>query len=263
MIELFLARGCVLKRGQLGMIHKACGKAGLEHKALKTAARTSTELGQFSAIAAAYSIDRDGDQIVRGAFRRTIERWQASGKRIPLHWNHSPVPKDIIGSIDPASMRETDDGLFTRGKLDLDRSGQAGEVWPLVKANVMSLSFGYLATDTFKREDGVQELREIDLFEISIVPAPANPDTRILSYKSADAAEAHPAFTRQELQLREHKLLSGFLATSATSRPVDPIEREEKGQARELRRKCDRLMLEAALGWDTDLIKNLRNSGVA
>jgi hypothetical protein len=51
--------------------------------------RVSTELGEFSAIAAAYSIDRDGDQIVRGAFRKTIDRWRSSGKRIPLHWNHS------------------------------------------------------------------------------------------------------------------------------------------------------------------------------
>jgi hypothetical protein len=167
------------------------------------------------------------------------------------------VPKDIIGSIDPASMRETDDGLFARGKLDLDISGQARQVWPLVKTNVMSLSFGYLATNTFKREDGVQELREIDLFEISIVPAPANPDTRILSYKSADTAEAHPAFIRQELQLREHKLLSGLFVTNTYAHPVDPIEREEKRQARELRRRCDRVRLEAALGFDPELIKRL------
>jgi hypothetical protein len=83
------------------------------------------------------------------------------------------------------------------------------------------------------------------------------PNTRILSYKSADTAEAHPAFIRQEIQLREHKLLSGFLATSTASRPVDPIEREEKRQARELRRKCDRLRLEAALGFDRDLISRL------
>jgi hypothetical protein len=34
--------------------------------------------------------------------------------------------------------------------------------------------------------DGVRELREVDLFEISIVPAPANEDTRLLSLTSAD-----------------------------------------------------------------------------
>ena len=107
----------------------------------------------------------------------------------------------------------------------------------------------------------MQELRELDLFEISIVPAPANADTRILSYKSADTnpAEPHPAFLRQEAQRREHKLLSGFLAPTYGSRPVerDPIEREEKRQMRELRLELDRFRLEESLGFDTDLIKRL------
>ena len=123
----------------------------------------------------------------------------------------------------------------------------------------MSLSFGYLATDKATRDDGVQELRELDLFEISLVAAPANADTRILSYKSADTetAEPHPAFVRQEAQLREHKLLSGFLVPPNGSRPVerDPVEREEARQMRELRLEYDRFRLEESLGFDTDLIK--------
>jgi HK97 family phage prohead protease len=256
-LELLLARGCVLREDHIRQIHEVCGKPGLEHKTLKAATRTNTELGEFSAIAAAYSIDRVGDQIVHGAFANTISRWQASGKRIPLHWNHSPVPKDIVGSIDPASMRETDDGLFVRGKLDIAKSDNARDIWQLVKNSVVSLSFGYLATDKATRADGVQELHEIDLFEISIVPAPANADTRILSYKSAEATDAHPAFVKQQVQLREHELLSGFLATSNRFRPVDPIEREEARQMGELRREYDRFRLEEALGFDADLIKRL------
>jgi Escherichia/Staphylococcus phage prohead protease len=258
MLELFLARGCVLRKAHLEDMHRVVvGDTKLEHKSLKTRARTGTELGQFSAIAAAYSIDRDGDQIVRGAFRNTIERWRASGKRIPLHWNHSPVPKDIVGSIDPDSMREIDDGLYVRGKLDIAKSDNARDVWELVKSSVVSLSFGYLATDKATREDGVQELRELDLFEISLVSAPANADTRILSYKSADTAEPHPAYTKQESELREHQMLSGLFAASYPTRPVegDPVEREEKRQMRELRLELDRFRLEESLGFDTDLIK--------
>jgi hypothetical protein len=37
----------------------------------------------------------------------------------------------------------------------------------------------------FPGEDGVRELHGIDLFEVSIVPHPASPDTRVLSMKSA------------------------------------------------------------------------------
>jgi HK97 family phage prohead protease len=55
-----------------------------------------------------------------------------------------------------------------------------------MKNNFMSLSFGYVTTKGHKRSDGVQVLEELDLFEISICPVPANPDTRILAMKSMD-----------------------------------------------------------------------------
>jgi hypothetical protein len=82
-------------------------------------------------------------------------------------------------------------------------------------------------------------------------PGGLEPPTRCL--------EGRTAFVRQELQLREHKLLSGFLAPTCGSRPVerDPIEREEKRQMRELRLELDRFRLEESLGFDTDLIKKL------
>jgi hypothetical protein len=53
-----------------------------------------------------------------------------------------------------------------------------------MKANSVGLSFGFLTTAS--HIDGeVRVLDEIDLFEISITPAPANADTRILSTKAA------------------------------------------------------------------------------
>ena len=50
------------------------------------------------------------------------------------------------------------------------------------------LSIPYMVTRSRKLADGVRELIELDLFEISIVPAPANEDTRLLSLKAADDA---------------------------------------------------------------------------
>ena len=52
-----------------------------------------------------------------------------------------------------------------------------------MRNNAVSLSFGYLVTKSRDREDGIRELLGIDLFEIPIVPVPANPETRILSMK--------------------------------------------------------------------------------
>lgn len=157
----------------------------MEHVTVK-AATTATDRGEFTALAATYSIDRQREQIVPGAFEKTIARWQASGKRIPLHYNHEGDAASVIGTIDPTSISEQPEGLRVSGRLDLEGSETARETWRSIKAGAMSLSFGFLTTRARKRSDGVRELTELDLFEISVVPHPANPDTRFLSLKSAD-----------------------------------------------------------------------------
>lgn len=150
---------------------------------LQAKATTTTDAGEFVALAAAYSIDRAGDRIIPGAFAKTIQRWQASQKRLPLHWNHESDPASIIGAIDPATMEETELGLKVAGKVDLDGSEKGREAWRSMKAGTMSLSFGYMVVAE-KQADDANELHELDLFEISVVPGPANADTRFLSLKS-------------------------------------------------------------------------------
>lgn len=161
----------------------------------------ATDLGEFVAIAAAYSLDRAGDRIVPGAFAKTIERWQASGKQVPLHWNHQGEPDDIIGTIDPFAMKETDAGLLVAGRVDLDDSAKGREAWRSIKAGSMSLSFGYMVVAGEETKDAY-ELHELDLFEVSVVPAPANADTRFLELKSVP--EMGPEEIREEIaQLRK------------------------------------------------------------
>lgn len=150
------------------------------------AASTATDKGEFSALAAAYTVDRGNDQIIPGAFKATIARWQESGKNIPLHWDHESSAASIIGYVDPATMRETRDGLVVKGKLDLENSDVAREAWRAMKDNSVALSFGYLVEDSDVK-DGITELKALDLFEVSLTPAPMNPDTRIVSMKSVKA----------------------------------------------------------------------------
>jgi len=168
---------------------KAIVEGGEVQHAIKAATVTATEQGEFTAIAAAYTVDRVKDQIIRGAFNATIERWRASGKRVPLHWDHRGEAANVIGSVDPHSMRETAEGLQVSGRLDIDSSDTAREAWRSMKNGTMSLSFGYITTKRRKRSDGINELQELDLFEISIAPQPANPDTRVVAMKSLDVVE--------------------------------------------------------------------------
>ena len=184
--------------------------AGLEHKAAEASTRTTSDLGEFAAIAATYDVDRVNDRIRFGAFANTIARWQQSGKRVPLHWDHRGEASNVIGSVDPATMEEKAGlGLYVEGKLDLDDSQVAREAWRSMRDDRVSLSFGYLTVNSHQRED-ITDLLELDLYEISIVPSPANPQTRILETKSVAA-----------------------------------VKREQ----RDLRRRSDKVALEAALGW--------------
>ena len=155
------------------------------HKQVALTDATTTDLGHFEAIAAAYTVDRMNEQIVRGAFEDTITAWQHQNRPVPIHWNHEGEAANVIGSVDARSMAETDEGLYVEGQLDLETSEVAREAWRSMKAGRIALSFGYLVTHDFKRDDGVRELLGIDLFEISLTPSPANPDTRVVSMKSA------------------------------------------------------------------------------
>ncbi len=147
-----------------------------------------------------------------------------------MHWNHSGAAADIIGAIDPAAMREIpDEGLYVEGKLDLQDSEVAREAWRSIKNDAVSLSFGYVTLKTRTR-GGINDLLELDLFEVSIVPHPANPDTRVLSMKAAVAERSVPT----DADLRQQAKALGL---------GPPLTR------RQLRRRSDEIALEHALGW--------------
>jgi HK97 family phage prohead protease len=218
--------------------------ATLKHKTIKAAA-TTTDQGVFSALAAAYTVDRVKDQIVPGAFEKTIKAWQENKRQIPLHWDHEGNPESIIGTVDPTSMRETKEGLYVEGKLDLENSEIAREAWRSMKNNALALSFGYLATKTRKKGQ-VTQLLEIDLFEISVVPAPANDSTRVLSLKSALAEEvkAEEETAKEEPAFKDIEAVQTFLdetfpghkisKASESSKSEDPLRKRTYDAALEI-----------------------------
>jgi uncharacterized protein len=208
----------------------------MQHLVVKAAVPQVTDRGEFSAIAAAYTVDRVKDRIVPGAFEKTIAQWQASGKRIPLHWDHRGDAANVIGSIDPAGTREVDLGLYVEGKLDLHDSEVAREAWRSMKNDAVSLSFGYVTLKTRKR-GGISDLLELDLFEISIVPSPANPQTRILEMKSA--AVAHRDLRRRSNEIALEAALGWEPPLKVTPEPAKPVP-----TAAQQRRQWDRLRLE-------------------
>jgi Caudovirus prohead serine protease len=130
-------------------------------------------------------------------------------------------------SIVPAirSEREHSPGpfLYVKGQLDLRDSEVAREAWRSMKNNAVSLSFGFMTLKERDREDGVTELLELDLFEVSVVPHPANADTRFLDLKSATggAETASPDLDAMSIEeLRAYSMAAIAEVDLKSHRPI-------------------------------------------
>ena len=131
--------------------------------------------------------DSYGDVIAKGAFTDTIQKRKESGHPFPLCWNHDL--DQIVGMVDPENIIDDEKGpLMTASFFD---TPLAQEKRALVKSGVVfQFSFAYdvLEAGPVTLEDGVKanELRKLDLFEVSIVPIPANQNAVMTGVKGDD-----------------------------------------------------------------------------
>lgn len=146
--------------------------------------------GTIEAYASVFDVkDSYGDVVVRGAFADSLKKWEDSGRTIPLLYGHNiSDPWLNIGGVTHAV--EDERGLRITAKLDMDNPN-AAQVHRLIKAGRLAeMSFGFIYLDAGEStRDGetVYEVRTVDLLEVSVVPRGANPETEILSAKSAAA----------------------------------------------------------------------------
>jgi len=133
------------------------------------------------------NIDRGDDVVERGAFVKTIDEFRRSGKVIPMCFQHSQM--DIIGGFDPAKMYEDEKGLHVEGEI-YTKIGRGADVYELAKHNVISdMSIGYGVVDQEFGNDTdngrtIRKLKEVKLYEISMVATPMNPQARITDVKA-------------------------------------------------------------------------------
>ena len=129
--------------------------------------------------------DSYGDVVKQGAFAKTLaERWNG-GKGIPFLWAHRM--DDLGAFIGKADADEDDTGLHFVATFD--DTPEAQRVRGLYKdGRLRKFSFAYDVKDagTVTLGDGTKanELRELDLFEISAVTVPANDDAGVVDVKA-------------------------------------------------------------------------------
>lgn len=140
------------------------------------------------------NVDSYGDVIERGAFKRSLKKWQGErGKFPPMLLQHgggflSGGSDDMVPVGQWTHMEEKSKGLWAEGKLfgmNTDRGQylyenlKAGELDGLsIGFSIKELRFGTSA------DEPARTLLDIELWELSIVTFPANDRARITEAKS-------------------------------------------------------------------------------
>lgn len=192
-------------------------------KALDVRVKASdTEEGVISGYASVFdNVDSYGDIVRRGAFAKFLAKMAETGKVIPVFYGHNMEdPKANIGRV--IELREDERGLFFRARLDLSGNTYGRVVYEQLKdGRLDSLSFGYSVIDA-RMSDSGYELLELELYEISVVPIPANKEALITEVKAGRAISAK----NMDLIRRAYEALGELLDAYGD----EPENTEENGQ---------------------------------
>jgi HK97 family phage prohead protease len=199
--------------------------------------KTESE-GRFSGYASAYARDLQGDKILPGAFGQTIA--DKKGK-VPILYNHDDQRMPLGIST---SLAEDGKGLLLNGRLFMGTSAGA-DAYEMLKAAAdegyrMGMSIGFIANDwDWDAAENVRSIKEIDLWEVSLTPFPAQPKAYVADVKNLrdfekylrEAEHFSRADARKVLRLvadlnlsprvmpggaHAHRLLRGLLAQPET-----------------------------------------------
>lgn len=202
----------------------------MNRKSFNLEIKAVQEDGFFSGYGAVFgNIDWYNDVILPGAFTTSLAKWRAKNKMPPVLWNHND--SEPIGVY--TNIYEDEKGLFVEGKLLVDDVPRAKSIHALLKAGAIDgLSIGYSTKKANQQGNGVRELVEVDLGEISIVTQPANERSVITSVKSKLDEGELPTLPEFEKFLRE----SGFSKSQSVaiaSKGLRPLLSESEEEIKE------------------------------
>ena len=226
-----------------------------------------SELKEDGGIVKGYAstFDRDpdayGDVVAKGAFAKSLERWKQlneEGKYIPLLWGHDTEdPKSNIGRV--VNAVEDERGLLITAEFDAENE-KAQYVRKLVQeGRVYQFSFAFEIREqgTVELEDGrkANELRDLELFEVSLVQIPANQHATVEEVKSDGVIELKPRiegltdeqreeFTKAIAEATHNGLEIGLKAGRRNSAKDADMLREIEGAAKQIQEVVNSLLAE-------------------
>lgn len=146
------------------------------------------------------NVDLGGDVVLAGAFKGSLKEHKSNGTLPQLFWMHQPdrVPGKYI------EMEEDDKGLYVKGELADTELGNEMHTLLNMKA-VRGMSIGYQTKDYSYDKEGNRLLKELDLWEVSLVSLAMNPLAKITASKSrlSESGEYVPTIREFEIKLRD------------------------------------------------------------
>ena len=143
------------------------------------------------------NVDLGGDVVVKGAFAGSLKQHKAEGILPQMFWMHSPdkVPGKWI------EMSEDDKGLYVKGELAETQLGE--EMYTLLNMKaVRGMSIGYRTLDRDYDKEGNRLLKEIELWEVSLVSLAMNPKAQVTGMKSRLSARGE--YVPEVAEIKRH-----------------------------------------------------------
>lgn len=151
----------------------------METRDFKLQIKALSEEGAFTGLAAVYSeLDLVGDVILPGAFAKSIGD---QGRGFPLLFAHRQDEPIGIGQVEDSKP-----GLLIHGQLLMDDPAAVRAYRHMKNGSMKGLSIGFRVPNpqAVEYRDDIRYLKQVQLFEVSLVAIPAAPKAQVISVKS-------------------------------------------------------------------------------
>ncbi len=152
--------------------------------------KSVSDSGEFEGYGSVFGVkDSHDDVVMSGAFAASLREW-SDRKALPaLLWQHRM--DEPIGVY--TEMKEDDVGLYVKGDCSLMMILAKRAHAHMKAGSLTGLSIGYVLKDwEYDRSKEAFLLKEIDLWEVSLVTFPSNDEARISDVKNALARGKSP-----------------------------------------------------------------------
>lgn len=199
----------------------------------KKTVELKAENGVITGYASTWTREPDswGDVVAKGAFTDSIAKIKEEKRVLPLLYDHEEFDlNSFIGKV--YELKEDDHGLYFEATFDDTKEGQRARELAM-DGRLAKFSFAYdvLESAEITLDDGrkANELRKLDIHEVSIVLYPANDDTSVVSVKSGRRNSA-----KDEDKLKQAQDLIKQLGEVITGLLTDDIDEQDDAKSKEL-----------------------------